>query len=244
MIPLEQFILEIWKIRAAQPTYRLGGSGVDGTCDCIGLIIGAIRRAGGTWPGTHGSNYAARYEMAAAPGGLGPIGNSVDLSVGEVVYKVRRPGDAGYDLPHKYCGDDLLDFYHVGVVMAVSPLEIWHCTAGADGGGIRVDLKLGKWSWAGRLARIDYGKEGGGLPMEEQETGRATAWVMAANGEPVRLRQLPGKHSQTLAKIPVGTGVQVLETGSQWCTILALGKRGYMMREFLRMETHEAGEAR
>ena len=45
MIPLEQFLREIRNIRALNPIYRLGGSGVDGTCDCIGLIIGAIRRA-------------------------------------------------------------------------------------------------------------------------------------------------------------------------------------------------------
>ena len=42
MIPLTRFLQGIQSIRAAQPTYRLGGSGVDGTCDCIGLIIGAI----------------------------------------------------------------------------------------------------------------------------------------------------------------------------------------------------------
>ena len=61
-ITLSSFLEKIREIASENPKYRSGGSGKDGTCDCIGLIIGAIRRAGGSWPGTHGSNYAARYE--------------------------------------------------------------------------------------------------------------------------------------------------------------------------------------
>ena len=60
---LEAFIAQVEAIAQASPVYRLGGDGSDGTCDCIGLVIGAIRQAGGAWMGTHGSNYAARYEI-------------------------------------------------------------------------------------------------------------------------------------------------------------------------------------
>ena len=58
MIQLSDFLTQIAAIAAESPSYRLGGDGSDGTCDCVGLIIGAIRRAGGQWAGTHGSNYA------------------------------------------------------------------------------------------------------------------------------------------------------------------------------------------
>lgn len=249
MILLERFLTEIRAIRAAQPTYRLGGSGVDGTCDCIGLIIGALRRAGGTWSGTHGSNYAARSEMA----GLRRVTSAADMEVGGAVYKARGPGDSGYDLPSKYHDrGDLLDYYHVGVVMSVSPVEIWHCTGGSGGGGIRGDTKLGdpqqpgSWRFAGRLQKINYGE---GWAMQEE--GSRKALVVAAGGSTVHLRKLPDKAGDRLVKVPVGTWVDVLEAGSQWCTVMALGKRGYMMREFLDLqkavpqagETGQAGEA-
>lgn len=46
MVTLEAFLSEVAKIKSEAPTYREGGDGSDGTCDCIGLVIGAIRRAG------------------------------------------------------------------------------------------------------------------------------------------------------------------------------------------------------
>ncbi len=240
MVDLDKFLAAIRDIRALSPTYRLGGSGVDGTCDCIGLIIGAVRRAGGTWAGTHGSNYAARSEMAGA---LRRVAFPGDLEAGEAIYKARAPGDAGYALPPKYqTGGDMLDCYHVGVVMSVSPLEIWHCTSVGGNGGIRVDTKLGDpnkggaWEWAGPLKKINYGE---GLVMQEGEAQQAL--VVAASGSTVYLRKLPDKSSPYLAKVPVGIMVEVLEVGGEWCTVMALGKRGYMMRQFLELEDAEEG---
>ncbi len=226
MIELTAFLTGIRAIRELDPIYRLGGSGVDGTCDCIGLIIGAIRRAGGSWTGTHGSNYAARSEMT----GLRRITSASGLSVGEAVYKARTPEDAGYDLPSKYqASGDLLDYYHVGVVMAVAPLEIWHCTTDSGSGGIKVDTRLGAWAWAGRLKKIDY--DGSGV---EEMTQKAT--VTAPSGSTVNLRSTPDTSEPYLARVPLGTVVDVLELGSEWCAVIALGKRGYMMRRFLVLE--------
>ena len=42
MVTLEAFLRGVAKIKSEAPTYREGGDGSDGTCDCIGLIIGAI----------------------------------------------------------------------------------------------------------------------------------------------------------------------------------------------------------
>ena len=58
----EKFHAMVEKIRSLNPAYKQPGDGSDGTCDCIGLIIGAIRRMGLKWTGIHGSNYAARYQ--------------------------------------------------------------------------------------------------------------------------------------------------------------------------------------
>lgn len=234
MADLAKFLEGVRAMGAAQPTYRLGGSGADGTCDCIGLIIGAVRRAGGTWTGTHGSNYAARSEMS---GGLRRVAGAAELEVGEAVYKARAPGAAGYDLPAKYnASGDLLDYYHAGVVMSVSPLEIWHCTSGSAGGGIKVDSKPGAWAWAGRLKKVNYE---GGLGMQGENAQKAL--VAALSGSTVYLRKLPDKGSPYLAKVPVGTRVEVLEVGGEWCTVTVSGQRGYMMRRFLELEGPEDG---
>ena len=38
----DAFLSAVDAIQAEAPTYRSGGKAADGTCDCIGLIIGAL----------------------------------------------------------------------------------------------------------------------------------------------------------------------------------------------------------
>ena len=140
-IALCDFLNQIEAICATKPDYRTGGSGTDGTCDCIGLIIGAVRRAGGSWKGIHGSNYAARFQMAD----FKKLKMS-ELFIGEVVYKAKSPEDSSYSLPDRYkpggasSNGDVLDYYHVGVVTRVSPLEITHCSTAVNGNSIHLSL--------------------------------------------------------------------------------------------------------
>lgn len=49
MVTMDAWLSKVDEIAAEGPSYKLGHDGSDGSCDCIGLIIGAIRRAGGTW---------------------------------------------------------------------------------------------------------------------------------------------------------------------------------------------------
>lgn len=169
-IPLSSFLEKIREIAAENPKYRSGGSGKDGTCDCIGLIIGAIRRAGGNWPGIHGSNYSARYETR----NLEKITNQNALRVGELVYKHRSPGEAGYDLPARYRNHpDRNDYYHVGVVTSVSPLRILHMTTPS----IQTDTKLGKWSHHGWCSRVTDRPEGADTIVNIQEILAAAAEI-------------------------------------------------------------------
>ena len=223
---LEAFIAQVEAIAQASPVYRLGGDGSDGTCDCIGLVIGAIRRAGGSWTGTHGSNYAARYEMRE----LLPVTDAGELCLGDVVYKARTPGQAGYDLPERYGADpDNRDYYHIGVVTAVEPLEITHCT----GPGIVRDTKLGKWTYRGRLKKVDYdGTEG-------METMVQTATVVADSGDDVKMRSTPSKTDGLYYKVPVGATVQVASVDGEWAKVRYQDRTGYMMVEYLEMDVQE-----
>ena len=38
----EKYVEGINSIYIEQPTYRTGGDGSDGTCDCIGMVRGAL----------------------------------------------------------------------------------------------------------------------------------------------------------------------------------------------------------
>lgn len=46
---LQTSLAAVDEINGEKPSYQIGGKATDGTCDCIGLTIGALRRAGGTW---------------------------------------------------------------------------------------------------------------------------------------------------------------------------------------------------
>lgn len=225
MVHMEAWLNKVDEIAAEGPSYKLGHDGSDGTCDCIGLIIGAIRRAGGEWNGTHGSNWAARNAMDT----LHAVTDAGDLHVGQAVFKAAEPGQSGYNLPDRYKGDtDARDYFHVGVVRSVSPLEIVHCT----GPGIVRDKKMGKWNYAGWLRMVSRGNN------EGEATGMQTAVVIAESGSTVNLRKTP--HGALEDRVPVGSTAQVLDTMDGWARITVIGKTGWMDMKYLRMQ--DSGE--
>ena len=232
MVHMEAWLDKVDEISAEGPSYKLGHDGSDGTCDCIGLIIGALNRCGVRWPGIHGSNWAARNAMAW----LLPVSDASDLTVGDIVYKARRPGETGYSLPDRYAADpDRADYYHVGVVRSVSPLRIVHCTSP---GGVTTDAKLGKWAYRGGLSLIGEASDTGKVV-----TSMETATVTAESGSTVNLRREP--HGALVDRVPVGSVVQVMqvtgEPGAQWAQVDYRGKAGWMDVAFLQMEGGEAG---
>lgn len=233
MISLNAFLTAIQSIVSERPTYRNGGSATDGTCDCIGLIIGAIRRAGGTWSGTHGSNYAARNMMQSYP----------PLEVGSIVYKARGPDDAGYSLPATYANHpDRLDYYHVGVVTSVNPLNITHCTSWSGGSGIKVDTVIGKWGYGGRIKGVDY--EWGDKPVDTSPDGTIETEpliVTVTGGGTARMRKKPDTDSIVFENIRDGTYVQGIGRGPDgWYQIKYNGKTGWMMEQYLRVDGETA----
>lgn len=196
--------------------YQSGADGALGGCDCIGLIIGAIRLLGEAWNGTHGSNYTARYEMRE----LKSISCAADLKPGDLCFKARKKGDKGYALPSRYQSyTDTQDYYHVGVVMSASPLEIWHCSDG----GMHRDTALGAWRFAGALSRV-----------EEEVFLSCMAVVTSANGGSVNLREKADTRSKRLLSVPCGAQVQLLSlVNDEWARVCVSGQEGYMMRTFL-----------
>ena len=224
-VEVRKFIAAAEAIAAEEPKYVSGGSGQDGGCDCIGLIIGAIRRCGGRWTGIHGSNYAARWEM---DGGLKKITSAADLRIGEVVYKAYSPGASGYSLPDKYIKrteyytGDLNDYYHVGIVESVTPLRIRHMTTPRP----KMDTTLGKWAYHGKLKKVGLEKE----EVQEMET------VIIRGGDAsagIRMRSAPSTSASEVTKIPQGSKAVMLHDDGTWCQVTYAGASGYVMKKFV-----------
>ena len=200
--------------------YQNGGDGSgDGGCDCIGLIIGAVKLAGGSWSGLHGSNYAARNRT----NDLHEVHSKADLRIHDLVYKAKNPGDSGYDLPARYNNSgDLRDYYHVGVVTQMNPLRITHCTSVA--GGIKVDDTIGQWKYAGWLDLVK--KDTGG------NTTMANQYKVV--GGKLKLRKGPGTKNAVLKLIPDGAILNAEgpeEDG--WLYVDYEGTLGYCMSKFV-----------
>lgn len=195
--------------------YRSGGDGSGGGCDCVGLVIGAWRLAGKAWPWTHGSNYAARHRTRHLAAGMA-------LKPGDLVYKARPPGSAGYSLPDTYRDDpDRNDYYHIGIVTAVDPLTITHCTSVP--GGIKEDHGRGEWKYSGQLDLL-----------EDEEIIMSTKFVYAATGKTVNMRAGAKLTAGLIRAVPIGSTAEVLGTTSTgWSAIEYNGQRGYMLSRFL-----------
>lgn len=222
MVSAKVFLAKVEEIAAEEPGYQLGHSGNDGTCDCIGLIIGAIRRAGGQWHGTHGSNYAARYEVRE----LAKIRRTADLTPGDLVFKAREPGEDGYALPDRY-KHDRRDYYHVGVVVSVRPLRIRHMTTPKP----KMDTSLGKWAYYGWPRLVE--KEEEGIPMG---TGVDYQGIVIGDGM-LNMRKAPSAKAARIMQLPVGTVVQVTEENGDWLRVTYGAADGYVMAQYIDKNT-------
>lgn len=232
IISEKTFLTYVEAIAAEKPTYKERGYGADGTCDCIGLIIGAIRRAGGSWTGKHGSNYTARYQI----NGLRKIIGTGDLQIGEIVFKAREPGHRLYDLPRSYdSSPDRRDYYHVGVVISVYPLRIRHMTTP---GGMTVDTSIGKWDYHGWLKKIQGSgtTENGGNEMTNQDEQTIERVIIQGGNleAPVNMRQGNGRDRQIIRKIPQGAEAELLMYGETWCKIRYEETVGYVATQFVK----------
>ena len=227
---IEKFIQKVLYIKSLNPKRREPGDGSDGYCDCIGLVIGAIRRMGLKWTGIHGSNWAARKEFV----NLQPINSVSDLSVGDVVLKGCAKGTKGWNLPAryqkggKYYNGDLNDYYHAGVVTSISPLNITHMSS-----KMTVDKSLGNWNYHGLLT-ILYNAGGRLTPTPEPgpQTG-SQAIVVAQSGSTVNLRKSPSLKGTLLTRVPLGNIVTITAPGEEWASVTYGGYKGYMMAKFL-----------
>ena len=225
----EKYIEGVNSIYVEQPTYRTGGDGSDGTCDCIGMCRGALKREGVTdVKNMGGTNQAARKTIKD----LKPIAGTPDLALGDVVLKTRDADDKNMPLPDRYRKGGAeydakwgeTNFTHIGTVTGIYPLEITHMTSPTA----KKDKSLGTWKYAGRLPWVK--QDGGGSDPDPAEEW---AKVWAESGSTVKMRAKHSASCRLYWNVPVGSEVIVREKGEPWSAIRWAGQDGYMMTKFL-----------
>lgn len=234
---VKKFLEEALIIFNSNPKRREPGDGSDGYCDCIGFIIGSIRRMKLKWTGIHGSNWAARNEIV----NLKPISNSSQLEEGDVVLKAKAYGKSGWSLPEryhkgkKYYNGDLTDYYHAGIVFKTNPLEIRHMSS-----KMTIDKKINTyspWTHAGKSKQlVEAASDKATIIMpvkpDTPATGK-TAVVVAESGGTVNMRRSPSLKANLIVRVPLGQTVEIISPGEEWAKISWDGFTGYMMAKFL-----------
>ena len=240
---IQQFLQMVQKIKSLNPAYKQPGDGSNGVCDCIGLIIGAIRRMGLKWSGIHGSNYAARYQIV----GLKKITSLSEIELGDVMLKAYEKGHSKWRLPdrywqgHQYYTGDLKDYYHAGTITSLNPIVITHMTSPSMKTlTVRsMDILVkNNWIYHGKAKPIV--QAAGGVtptptptPEPVPSTG-SEAVVVSPNGGAVKMRQYPSTSCATWDKLAPGTRVTIVEPGETWAKIDGGRRKGwYMKAEFL-----------
>ena len=229
---LQKFLEKALQLFNSNPKRREPGDGSDGYCDCIGYLIGSLRRTGLKWTGIHGSNWAARKEAV----NLRKVSSINDLEVGDMVLKACAPGTSGYALPARYkkggayYNGDLNDYYHAGLVYSKNPFQIRHMSS-----KMTIDTKLGKWNYAARLKPLV--EAGAYKEVYEQvvaiPSSGTQAKVTAPSGGTVNMRKTPSLRGALIMRIKLGEIVEIIEPGEEWCKIKYQKKTGYMMAKFL-----------
>ena len=228
---VKKFLDKILEIFNTNPKRREPGDGSDGFCDCIGLIIGAIRRMNLKWTGIHGSNWAARKEII----NLSKIKSVSQLEEGDIVLKGRAKGSSGWKLPSryqrtgKYFNGDLTDYYHAGVVFSTNPLQIRHMSS-----KMTIDKKLGQWNYFGKSRQL-IEASGGIVPQPSPAPTPSTgtkAIIVAESGDTVNMRVKPALSGRLITRVPLGEEVLIVSPGEEWCKITYNQFTGYMMAKF------------
>lgn len=237
MIGVSGFVARVEKIAARDLKYRIGGVGKDGTCDCIGLIMGAMYEGGQKPYDLHSTNYFARFQTLEMKNA-----NEKELCFGQLLYRARTNQDrlnGRYQPGGKYYNGDLLDYYHVGVVTSVKPLRIIECTEYGDVTGIVVNTRFKNWHYSGKLRGVLYDNTdmGGIYVKEEEEIVPMYKARVITQEDPLTLRATPD--GRKIGSIPKGAMVDVMTEG-EWPRVRYGEALGYVSGKYLeKIETQE-----
>ena len=233
MIGVTGFVERVEQIAARKLTYRTGGVGADGTCDCIGLVMGAMYELGHKKYDLHSTNYFARYQTME----LREVKKESELFVGQLLFSARestdkladryKPGGAHYN-------GDLLDYYHVELVTSKKPLRIVECTQYGSVDGIEVSTKLSGRRYGGKLRGVLYD----GFVEEDTMSVLYKAEVITSS-DPLNLRDAP--KGKKIGELPKGALVDVIADG-EWARVRYGDLLGYASADYLQRVEADTAE--
>ena len=219
---LEAVFKRMWK-----EDWKYGwGKHEEGSVDCSGAFVYAFGLYGIKYP--NGSNRIARSYTV---GDLKPVRMA---RPGMAAFKIRRPGEPGYNLPDAYqpggnlCNGDLNDYYHIGLVGYDTAYVL-----NAQGTKNNFERnRISSWDYVACLKYVDYGEAV--VPLQTGE-----AHVV---GGRLNVRAKPSKSSSKLCQLPDGAVVTVEETDGGWAKI-SWKNEGFVMAEYLRNGGESDGRA-
>ena len=155
-----------------------------------------------------------------------------------MVLKGCQPGTSGYALPARYkkggqyYNGDLTDYYHAGLVYSLEPFQIRHMSS-----KMTIDTKIGKWNYAAKLKPLV--NAGAYNDTSDQSStvipsSGTQAKVTAPSGGTVNMRKTPSLRGALIERIKLGTIVEIVEPGEEWCKIKWNKKTGYMYLTFVK----------
>ncbi len=230
MIGVSGFVSRVRQIAARNPTYRTGGVGKDGTCDCIGLIMGAMYELGHKTYDMHSTNYFARYQTMELK-----KAREKELFLGQLLFRARTNQDKlnGRYMPGgRYYTGDLLDYYHVAVVTSVKPLQIIECTEYKNGSGIVYSSTFKSWDYGGKLRGVLYDETdtGGAYENKEEKVVALYQAKVITQENPLTLRATAD--GRKIGEIPIGETVDVIAEG-EWARVRFGDMLGYVSSRYL-----------
>ena len=233
MIGVSGFIGRVKKIAERDLKYRVGGVGKDGTCDCIGLIMGAMYELGHKKYDLHSTNYFARYQTME----MVTLKSSTEIYAGMILYKARTNQDKlnGRYLPGgRYYTGDVLDYYHVGVVTRAKPLEIVECTEYGSVTGVVKSSTIKGWHYGGKLLGVLYEGYEEDRVKEESEGNSVDVLyqaIVATEKGALNLRDAP--NGKDIGDLPKDAIVDVLE-GGEWPRVIYGDAVAYVSGKYIK----------
>lgn len=227
---VSSFLDQIDILKSKNLRYQKNASGENGECDCIGLIIGALRGMGIRWEGIHGSNFAARKRIVQngepTPGpspepAPKPSTGTKAIVTAESGRWVKMRAE-----PKTSCR--LYEEIPVGAeVTIVSPGEVW----------AKIDYGRRKgWYMMAKFLKIEDSQKSE-IPDLSPVIEPKLATVFAKSGKSVKMRKKPSLDCRYYDDVPIGSTVVVEEIGEKWSKIsYGIRKGWYMQTSYLKFE--------
>ncbi len=185
--------------------------------DCSGLFAWAFRELGGEM--AHGSN--TMYDKYCVRKGSFSKGARSDR-------QPLRPGTALFT-------GNAVNKGHVGLY--VGGRDVIEA-AGTVPGVILSKVTAGKWKYWGELRGVDYEAKTPGAEDEpadeEQEERKPEPGMAVVTGSRVALREGPSATADILTRIDTGEQVRPVPLPEDWLYVSCGGKKGFMMKQFLK----------